>query len=50
VPGGASELAVGGRAKADLFLLAHDLPDRLVFDATKLVGVDPAGVDVVACL
>jgi hypothetical protein len=50
VPGSAAELAVGGRAEADLFLLADDLPDRLVFDAAKLVGVDPAGVEIVARL
>jgi hypothetical protein len=48
VPGGAAELAVSRCAKADLFLLAHDLCDGLVLDATELVGVDPAGGMVLA--
>jgi ABC-type taurine transport system ATPase subunit len=50
VPGGAAKLAVGRRAEANLFLLAHDLLDRLVLEATELVGVDPAGAEVVARL
>jgi len=50
VPGGAAELAIGRRTQADLFLLAHDLFDGLVLDATELAGVDPAGSQVVARL
>jgi hypothetical protein len=43
-------LAVGRRAQADLLLLAHDVGDRLVLDPAELVGVDPAGGEVVARL
>jgi len=50
VPGGATELAVGRRAEADLFLLAHDLLDAVVFETPELVGVDPAGAEGVARL
>src|SRR5690606_9028413 len=45
VPGGAAELAVGGRPQADVLLHLDDLADLLVLDAAQLVRVDaPRGV------
>jgi hypothetical protein len=45
VPRRAPELAIRRRLQPDLLLLAHDVADRLVLDASQLVGADaPGGV------
>jgi hypothetical protein len=46
----APELAVGDAAKPQVFLVADDLADRLVLDATQPGGVDAAGRAVLARL
>jgi hypothetical protein len=41
VPGGAPELAIGGRTQPDIGLHRHHVPDGFVLNGSQLVGGDP---------
>ena len=50
VPGRAAELAVGGRAQADVLLQLDRVADRVVLDRAQLFGVDRVVREVLARL